>query len=147
MKRSAALTPLSHDHHQALALALRLRRAELVDEAAADFEQFWDEHGRAHFQIEEEVMLPIWAMWGDADPRHVSRVANEHLEIRKLALEIQSRPARLETVRQLGELLHAHVRYEERELFPLIEADLSEEALAVMAAAVEQAEASHGHRC
>ena len=147
MKRSTALTPLSHDHHQALAVAFRLRQAELVSDAAADFQQFWREHGRAHFHIEEDILLPMWAVWGDADPGHVSQVASEHLEIRKLGLEIQSGPARLATLRQLGGLLHAHVRYEERELFPLIEADLDDDVLAVLAAAIEQAEASQGSCC
>lgn len=147
MKRSAVLTPLSHDHHQALAVALRLRRAELAEDAVADFQQFWRGHGQTHFRIEEEVLLPIWARLGNADPAQVARIANEHLEIRKLAHEIQSEPASLGTVRLLGERLQSHVRYEERELFPLIEADLGEDALAVLAAAVEQAEASEGRGC
>ena len=147
MKRSAALTPLSHDHHQALAVALRLRQATLAEDAVADFEQFWRGHGQAHFQIEEEVLLPIWARLGNADSGHVARIANEHLEIRVLALEIESKPALLSTLRRLGERLQAHVRYEERELFPLIEADLDEDALATLAAAVEEAEASHDRGC
>jgi len=40
----------------------------------------------------------------------------------------------------LGEELAAHVRLEEREVFPLIEETLSEEAAAELVAAVQRAE-------
>jgi hypothetical protein len=40
----------------------------------------------------------------------------------------------------LGELLAAHVRFEEAELFPAIEATLSPEELSDMASALETAE-------
>ncbi len=141
MKRSPELTPLSHDHHQALFVAQRLRRAEQVEQAAAEFRQFWDEHGSPHFRIEEEVLLPMWAALGNAQPEHVGRIAREHLAIRTVAYELSTGRADLEQLRRLGGLLAAHVRYEERELFPLIEDDLDEGALRRVGAAVAAAEA------
>lgn len=138
MKRSPALTPLSRDHHQALAIAQRLRRAEDAEQATRDFDTFWGEHGREHFRIEEEVLLPTWAVLGRADASHVARIAAEHLEIRAAVLDLE-RPD-LERLRRLGELLQAHVRYEERELFPLIEDDLDPPALGRLAAAITAAE-------
>src|SRR6185436_16880429 len=59
MKRSAALTSLSHDHHHALDVARRLRRAapEELDAARASLLEFWEPRGRRHFEIEERVLL------------------------------------------------------------------------------------------
>lgn len=51
MKRSPELTPLSRDHHKALEVALRLRRATAgnVDEAIEHFLAFWSHQGERHF--------------------------------------------------------------------------------------------------
>jgi hypothetical protein len=141
MKRSEALSPLSRDHHQALVAAQRLRRGGEPGELASGFRAFWDEQGSPHFRIEEEVLLPLWASLGTADPGHVRRIAEEHLEIRRMALELERDPDP-ELLRRLGELLQAHVRFEERELFPAIEADLGEAELAELAAAVVEAESA-----
>ena len=46
----------------------------------------------------------------------------------------------LDAAHALGEELDAHVRFEERELFPAIERDLDDEALAILARAVAKAE-------
>lgn len=140
MKRAEALRPLSRDHHQALFVAQRLRRAERVDDAVEVFLGFWNEHGRHHFRVEEEVLLPIWAVLGNADDDAVARIAVEHLSIRRAALEMESEPPPLEQLQALGQLLDAHVRFEERELFPRIEQDLSEESLHRLGAEVEAAE-------
>ena len=53
MKRSDALTPLSHDHQHALDVALWLRRADDETAAAAieRFRQFFEREERRHFAI------------------------------------------------------------------------------------------------
>jgi len=58
VKRSAALTALSRDHHHALQAALALRRADAGDlEAAiAQLQAFWELRGRRHFEIEERLL-------------------------------------------------------------------------------------------
>ena len=63
MKRSPALTPLSRDHHVALEAALRLSRADAasLDDARERFRDFFEAHGRRHFEIEEEIPLPALA--------------------------------------------------------------------------------------
>ncbi|HSD22807.1 MAG TPA: hemerythrin domain-containing protein [Solirubrobacterales bacterium] len=126
MKRSAALKPLSRDHHQALVAAQRLRRAESVAEAAPLFLEFWDEHGRNHFQVEEEVLLPTWAEHGPHDHPAVVRVLTDHVAIRRDAARVRGGEASLEDLHELGGRLDRHVRFEEKELFPLIERTLDE---------------------
>ena len=61
MKRSAALRSLSRDHHKALSVAQKMRRADDGPEGAALFCTYWEQHGKVHFRIEEEVLLPSWA--------------------------------------------------------------------------------------
>jgi iron-sulfur cluster repair protein YtfE (RIC family) len=58
VKRDAALTELSRDHHQALYRAMRMKRASEEDRADVreDVLAFWREHGRKHFRIEEELL-------------------------------------------------------------------------------------------
>lgn len=140
MKRSPELAALSRDHHQALEAALRLRRATPgdVDEAVAHFLDFWDRHGRRHFAIEEELLLPAlpddegWAEVAD-------RVRREHEDIRAHTAEL-STVRLVDAARELGELVHDHVRYEERHLFMLLEERLAPEALARLGREIAAAE-------
>lgn len=83
------------------------------------------DHRVHHFRIEEEILLPGWVA-GDstADGRLPAQVADEHLEIRiSICLIEADEPSRC-ALQELGELLERHVRFEERELFPQIEAGL-----------------------
>ena len=132
MKRSPEFTPLSHDHHQALFVAMQLKRADDTS-VAQTFLDFMDEHGEQHFEAEEQIVLPGWiAADPNADPALAIRVQAEHLELRVAARALRSGGRAVEELRQLGELLERHVRFEERELFPLIEGALSEESLAAL---------------
>jgi iron-sulfur cluster repair protein YtfE (RIC family) len=139
MRRSAALETLSRDHHLALVVAQKLRRAT-VDTAAtarSAFLGYWESEGRHHFRSEEEVLLPAFARHGDAGHDTVVRVLVDHVDLRRLAADIEAQPEPpLHRLRELGELLHDHIRHEERILFPLIEEALPEPELAALAAAL-----------
>lgn len=141
MRRSPALTPLSHDHHHALFVALQLKRAE--DGSAFDvFRDFLDREGGEHFAIEEAVLLPGWvAADPGADREAAARVLSEHLEMRAARQRLGSGAATIDELHALGELLERHVRFEERELFPAIEAGLGETALSELGARIAAAEA------
>lgn len=142
MKRSAELSPLSRDHHQALEASLRLRRVtdETLGAAVEHFLAFWSRHGERHFVIEERLVLPALpdddADWAEA----TRRVREEHREIRTRAASL-ARAASVGAARGLGELLQAHVRFEERTLFPLVEQRLPPAALADLGRALTSAEA------
>ena len=117
MKRSDELAPLSRDHHQALFVAMKLKRAEA--DGAEAFLGFIAAHGGDHFRIEEEFLLPAWiASDPGADRALAERVAAEHLEASR-GRTPTARPATdAVEIRAVGELLERHVRFEERELFP-----------------------------
>jgi hemerythrin-like domain-containing protein len=141
MKRDEALRPLSREHLGALLVAKMLREATDAGPAAAAFLAFWREDGQRHFRIEEEVLLPGWAARAEVDRDGVHRMLDEHLAIRRWALRLERGEAGLTEARALGELLHDHVRFEERQLFPAIEEALDADGLAELAAAIDAAEA------
>ena len=70
-----------------------------------------------------------------------ARVSAEHLEIRARARMLRAERVGADDLRDLGELLDRHVRFEERELFPLIEASLDEGSIGAIGAEIAAAEA------
>ena len=146
MKRSDELAPLSREHHVALELALRLKRATVLDadEVRGLVTGFWDDEGRDHFRAEEDILLPAFARHAPADDPDVVRVLAEHEELRRrmdgLAAVAAPGP---QALHELGALLQAHVRHEERALFPRIEAALSAAELGAVGAQLAAAGARH----
>lgn len=144
MKRAEALRPLSREHLGALLAARKLRQADDVAAAARDFVAFWEKDGRRHFRIEEEVLLPGWAAYGEVDRPGIARMLEEHLAIRREALRLEAGELSIEGVHAFGDLLHDHVRFEERQLFIAAEAALDPPALQRLGAAIEAAEEAEG---
>ena len=144
MKRSAALRALSHDHHQGLFVALQLRRArqDSAPETRRAFLDFFEREGARHFRAEEELLLPAFARHAEFDQPEIARVLTEHVDIRRRAQDLEAGadpdPSAL---RELGERLESHIRFEERVLFPLIEAALPSGELERLGAAFARAEA------
>jgi iron-sulfur cluster repair protein YtfE (RIC family) len=135
VKRHRALESLSRDHHHALVVAQRLKRATepAADEARSAFLDYWEADGREHFREEEEVLLPALARFADPEQPVIARVLIDHVRIRRFAAELADAPP-VATLQGLGEELEQHVRREERELFPLIERAMPEGELVALAA-------------
>ena len=139
MKRHPSLRQFSDDHHQGLVNARRLRRAASGKGSssagtARDFLGFWQRDTSRHFRKEEEVLLPVLARHGgDLSERPILQMLTQHARIRGLAMqlsdELKQDEIREDTLRNLGEQLEAHIRLEERQVFPLIEETLPEHAL------------------
>jgi hemerythrin-like domain-containing protein len=143
MKRSPALAPLSRDHQHGLAAGQRLVRAtaQTAADARMGFLEFWQAECRRHFEVEEQVLLPVAAARLPPEHEAVVRVLVDHVEIRRRADDLRDDTAPpVESLHELGDLLRCHIRHEERVLFPLIEAALPRRELAALAVAVERAE-------
>jgi hemerythrin-like domain-containing protein len=141
MKRSEALAPLSRDHHLALNAARLLRRATPETSAAAvdHFRAYWAEHGDRHFDVEEQLLAPALPP-GDAElAEGAARMRREHDDLRRRARVVGDAPEA--ELQELGTLLDAHVRFEERELFPLIEERLPDSELEALGRRIAAAEA------
>lgn len=150
MKRSAALAPLSRDHQHALDAALRLRRADAaaVAEAIAHLGRFFDAEGAGHFAIEERLLLPALpaddAEWAPC----AARISDDHAAIRAEAAALPGVPdidERVIRARMLGERLNAHVRFEERTAFEILERRLPPADLERLGSAIVEAERAIGH--
>jgi len=143
-KRAPELVSLSHDHHDALVAGMRLRRAEAATAEAERvvFLHFWRQHCAPHFRIEEAVLLPAFAAYGDPYDPVVLNALGDHVRIRSWAARLESGAASPADLHELGELLTAHVRLEERQLFPMIERTLPPPALAALGEALAEAEAA-----
>lgn len=123
MPRTGALLSLSREHHASLVMARAARKAAESDDSAVfaaamtRIEAHWRTVLAAHFVQEEQLLqLAVETL----DPESVARILNEHAELRMLACG----PCALELVARLhrfGDLLAAHVRYEERVLFPQLQ--------------------------
>ena len=143
-RRHDSLIPLSHDHHHALAQARRLEEAASLSDVPArtragdDFINFYLGRLLRHFREEEELFFAPLVDHEEARDQ-VLRVLAEHLRVHALARalrrQIMDGDADPKTLSDLSKLLTAHVRFEERELFPLVERLISEEDLTDLAEA------------
>lgn len=112
MKRSDELIDLSREHHGALRLARQLQRGEHVPDLDSQLDTLL-----AHF-AEEEYRFADTLDTTAGDRALYARLKDEHV-----ALEQALRQAIHGLgLTRAGELLAAHVRFEERELFERIEA-------------------------
>ncbi|MEZ5101666.1 MAG: hemerythrin domain-containing protein [Thermoleophilia bacterium] len=143
MQRHPSLVPLSHDHHHALVAARRLRRAADLDaasrlDAALAFVAFFRAETVEHFRVEEERLFPLAVSGDDAPALVVEALAQHarlHARVQGLERAAAAGEAPGDAMHELADALHDHVRLEERELFPLIEATASEAALRELAPA------------
>jgi hemerythrin-like domain-containing protein len=139
MKRHPALLPLSRDHHKGLVQALRLRRAAAAGDpsarlaAAREFVAFFRSEERVHLRDEEEELFPLFLRHVRPQPAPLREARVQHVQLegfaRKLGIAVAAGIADQVTLDATGELLDAHIRLEERQLFPLIEELVPEDEL------------------
>ena len=129
MKRHKALIPLSHQHHDALALCVQIdrklsrsediRAARLLRRQALDI---FELSVLGHFEVEEKILFPSVT---DAlpDPQLIDQLLAEHVQLRAAfkQLEATADPDLADTLLALRELLDLHIRKEERILFESIQ--------------------------
>jgi iron-sulfur cluster repair protein YtfE (RIC family) len=152
MKRTPELRTLSEDHHHGLVHARRLRKVAdgdevaSVDPVAKEFLDFWQKETAIHFRKEEEVLLPVMARHGgDLSLEPLVEMLEGHARIRGLVMrlsdEVVGGNVRPETLHDIGEQLEAHIRLEERAVFPLVKVSRSQAALTELAARLDVKEA------
>lgn len=136
--RHPSLILLSHDHHHGLALALRCRKQALgqikptgvegLRARAREFTDFFSNNLTPHFEAEEKVLFPI--LHSSAVESHllIEELLREHKQIRGWVMDLKDEANLARTVHDLGDLLERHIRREERELFPIFEREVSEDA-------------------
>lgn len=140
MKRDKNLHPLSWDHHAALTSVVFTRKhikngtgIDSLQQIAAEYAAFYETGLLPHFRHEEEWLLPRYLRHVDANDENVVRLLTDHVKLHQLILDLsvalESGGDLLAALSALTDLLESHVRFEERELFPKIEAVLTAEEL------------------
>lgn len=130
MKRDERLRGLSSEHHHALRLARRVadacRGEGADDELVQEVDLAWQQTLGPHFTTEEELLLPGLDGAGEGDI--ADRTRDDHARLRDHLRAAMA--GELERLADFAELLHQHVRFEERVLFPACEETLAPEVLA-----------------
>ncbi len=123
MPRTGALLPLSREHHTSLVMARAARKAADGNDSVAclaavvQIEAHWHALMSAHFEQEEQLIQLAAEILA---PESVVRIFAEHAELHTLACgPCVLEPA--ERLRRFADLVVAHVRYEERVLFPQLQ--------------------------
>lgn len=132
MKRCPELQDLSREHHTALRLALHWRRAAesgdeiRIDTACNEAREAFEAELLPHFREEEMYLLPrLESLGGSA---LVARTLIEHRAMHRLVRDLEIPDG--EILLRFADLLTAHIRFEERELFDTAETLIGREALA-----------------
>jgi hemerythrin-like domain-containing protein len=121
IKRSEQLAPLSREHHDALVFLLRIKQGSKngtpIRIISEYINWFWANNLNNHIQQEERLLLPHLSH----DDELARQLKSEHSTIRDLA----SRELSESEVVGFSNVLNAHIRFEERILFPHIERKIS----------------------
>jgi hemerythrin-like domain-containing protein len=130
MRRDTSLIPLSHQHHNGLALCVLTRRSlagddspENVTRQAKRIIDRFELELVNHFAIEEEVLFPLCG----ALPL-VNGLIADHRDLEGLVAQLRQAPSP-QLLEQFCTLLTTHIRREEGELFEQIQRDLPRETL------------------
>ena len=128
IKRNPALVSFSKDHHFALLLIWKIRegcKKNIDPERIGRYVQhFFDTDLKLHFRLEEELMFQKLP----ADNKMRMQAEAEHKYIYLLIEEMQKK-VDTESLMHFGDTLEKHIRFEERELFNLLQETLTEPEL------------------
>jgi iron-sulfur cluster repair protein YtfE (RIC family) len=136
MKRHEAIIPLSQDHHQALRLAVAIRKKapkirlaqKSVEEKLAEAEDVYKTELIPHFEHEEEILFPVCKGRDEELDKLIDKVLDEHVKIKQAAETLREGDP-VENLDKFGEMLNNHVRLEEREVFQKIQEVVPKEEL------------------
>jgi hypothetical protein len=130
IKRSEHIIQLSREHHFSLLFCWKVKKGIRKGVEPSRIIQyilyFWKEHLLPHFS-EEDILFE------KVDDKQVQRAYAEHHEINELVMSlgtIKEEEDRLQAAIQIADMVDKHVRFEERELFPHLEAAIEESELA-----------------
>lgn len=121
MYRDPRLRGLSDDHHQALVLAVTLKRAaksgdgQMLENARKELVERFPIEIEPHFVVEEQTLLQALRGRGEQEDALIERTEVDHAYLRD-GLE-RAKNGETTHLGVYGDRLSDHVRFEEKELF------------------------------
>jgi hemerythrin-like domain-containing protein len=137
IKRSKHIVPLSHDHHSGLLFCWKikegLKKGADLSRIKKYINFYLEQHLKEHF-LEEEALL-----FNQLDDELTRQGKNEHsMLIERMRRLNNHEGITSQDYLSFAELLIKHIRFEERVLFPHLEAELPATTLASVGAYLEQ---------
>ena len=129
IKRNEHIAKLSRDHHASLMFCWKLRQGikrDVETKRMQDYiSYFLVQHFEPHFQEEEDILF------APLRDEKVQKAIDDHVIIKKQVMDIIHSDAEdlKPDLTSLADRVDAHVRYEERILFPHMEKVLTEKQL------------------
>jgi hemerythrin-like domain-containing protein len=130
MLRDPSLVPLSHQHHNGLALCVLTRRSLSADSSLENVARLarrvidrYELELVNHFEIEEQVLFPACGPLP-----MIGELLGEHRTIEALITQLRTAPS-APLLEQFCALLSTHIRREENEFFEQIQRALPRDVL------------------
>jgi iron-sulfur cluster repair protein YtfE (RIC family) len=143
MLRDKSLIPLSHQHQHALALCVRIDRAQPIPTEdlqawLVEIERDFAQEIEVHFSAEETVLFPAAREFPEMIPL-VEELITDHAGLRESFLKASTRPVSAETLPVLARQLSVHIRKEERQLFERLQQLMTPQQLLSLGLSLEEA--------
>lgn len=141
MQRDKALIPLSQQHHDALALCVYIERAARtghldLDHWNREVAAAWEREIRWHFQSEEEIVFPAAQAVAELQPL-IGELLLDHKQLRETFAAAEQNRLTQDQLLGFRQLLHDHVRKEERRLFEMMQLKLPADVMKKMGAELD----------
>lgn len=128
--------PLSRDHHFGLLFCWKIRQGIKQGVDANRIKQYIlyyrDNHLNRHFQLEEDILF-----LSEEDP-YCGKAIKEHRQIALCMKAIETSNTSTDQLLALADMVDAHIRYEERELFPYLENKYTAKQLSAIGAVLQK---------
>ncbi len=143
MLRDKNLIPLSHQHQRALALCVRIDRAQPIPAGdleiwQSEIEQTFGQEIKIHFSAEEQVLFPAAREFPELILL-VDDLIADHAALREFFSQAQMLSMSAKTLPAFAQQLSHHIRKEERQLFERLQQLMSPEKLSALGARLEAA--------
>ena len=123
MKRDENLKTLSWEHHDGLVAAFRLQQGLKKNVKANDMADYimniWKNILEHHFWREEQTLSNL-----KISSELIAQMKSEHKQLRLLIENLNKDYTNKNIIKEIAELLNNHIRFEERQLFPIIEKEV-----------------------
>lgn len=135
IKRNKSLVVLSKEHHFGLLACWKIRQGialNIEPERMRNYiNYFWENHLVQHFATEENILFK------SSEGKLINTALSEHDELRS-QIKLINDGVTIANLNSFANLLEHHIRFEERELFQLLQAELSEEKLNKIGEEIEE---------